>query len=76
VELAIKQKLTEITNKAFNFIDPRYNILYAEGGLNQPDLEAENYTFEIKPERSDTNVHNPDFIIKYKVVESNSKVQF
>jgi hypothetical protein len=76
VELAIKQKLTEITNKAFNFIDPRYNILYTEGGLNQPDLEAENYTFEIKPERSDTNVHNPDFIIKYKVVESNSKVQF
>ena len=76
VELAIKQKLTEITNKAFNFIDPKYNILYAGGGLNQPDLEAENYTFEIKPERSDTNVHNPDFIIKYKVVDTNSKVQF
>ena len=76
VELAIKQKLTEITNKAFNFIDPKYNILYAGSGLDQPDLEAENYTFEIKPERSNTSVHKSDFIIKYKVVATNSKVIF
>ena len=75
VELAIQKKLNEVTGKGFKFIDPNYKFLYKGNGLDEPDLKAENYTFEIKPRYSSTNLHNADFVIKYTTTSSQINFQ-
>jgi hypothetical protein len=57
-----------VLNTSVNFTDgENHNKLFSGVGKDEADLIANGFTFEIKPEKSISSLHNANFAIRYRV---------